>query len=215
MHPEKRPHYPAGRILVFARAPVAGSVKTRLARDIGAQKAAELYTDWLRETVRMCVSSALTPVELWCTPDTGHRVFTSLHNEYAVELVAQPDGDLGARMQTALRRALEQNEFALLIGTDCPAMDGSYLARACQELDAGRDLVVGPAEDGGYVLLGARKLDDSLFQGIAWGSDRVLQQTRTRIDTLGYNYAELPELWDVDRMEDLQRLAQERTQYIS
>lgn len=206
MDPEKHFQYPLGSILVFARAPLPGRVKTRLAENIGAQRAATLYTDWLCETVRMCATSALAPVELWCSPDTEHEIFTSLRAAYGLKLATQPQGDLGTRMQAAMHQALQQGEFTVLIGTDCPAMDVDYLASACRVLQAGTELVLGPAEDGGYVLLGARKLDDSLFDGIPWGTGRVLQQTRMRIASIGYRHAELASLWDVDRYEDLQRL---------
>lgn len=206
MNSRQQFRYPLGKILIFARAPVPGYVKTRLAEDVGAQKAAELYTDWLCETVRMCATSQLAPVELWCAPDTGHNTFSSLRNSCGVQLTSQPKGDLGTRMQAALHRALQKNEFALLIGTDCPVMDVGYLTSACRALDAGQELVLGPAEDGGYVLLGARKIDASLFRDIPWGTGCVLQTTRKRIQALGYKYTELTSLWDVDCYRDLQRL---------
>jgi rSAM/selenodomain-associated transferase 1 len=154
----------------------------------------------------MCVTAELAPVQLWCAPDTRHHTFSHLHHAFGVRLVPQPEGDLGMRMQAAFQEALRQSEFALLIGTDCPVMNADYLESAFVALHAGEELVVGPAEDGGYVLLAARKISDSLFRNISWGTGDVLRQTRKRIEVLGYRYRELPSLWDVDYYKDLQRL---------
>jgi hypothetical protein len=85
-------------------------------------------------------------------------------------------------------------------------MTADYLARAFALLDGGADAVVGPAEDGGYVLLGLRRMDKRLFEDMAWGTDRVLDQTRERLAVLGWRWQELETLWDVDRPEDLERL---------
>jgi hypothetical protein len=93
----------------------------------------------------------------------------------------------------------------VLIGTDCPAMNADYLRRACRYLDAGSAVVLGPAEDGGYVLIAARTCDRRLFSDIPWSSDRVLQLTRARLRALKLPYKELDTLWDVDRPEDLRR----------
>ena len=197
--------YPEGRILVFARAPVAGRVKTRLAAVVGTGRAAALYRSWLRTTVERAVTARLAPVELWTTPAVGHPYFAELMTDYDLRVRPQGDGDLGRRMERALRLALEEASFAILIGSDCPLMDGDYLEAACARLQDGMEMVIGPAEDGGYVLLGARRCETALFRDMPWGSERVLAHTRKRLLALGCRWAELDALWDIDTAEDLRR----------
>jgi rSAM/selenodomain-associated transferase 1 len=197
--------YPDGRILVFAKAPVAGEVKTRLAAQIGKQAAAELYEQLVRDTVGLTVEARLAPVELHVASQSGHPLFVSLADRQAVEVKLQAGVDLGQRMYNAVKSTLRTADFALLIGTDCPTMSATYLQCACQQLDAGSAVVLGPAEDGGYVLIGARSCDQRLFTDIPWSSDRVLQLTRARLQALKLPYAELDTLWDLDRLEDLRR----------
>ncbi|MEA2078389.1 MAG: TIGR04282 family arsenosugar biosynthesis glycosyltransferase [Pseudomonadota bacterium] len=197
--------YPAGRILVFAKAPVAGEVKTRLAAHIGKQAAAVLYEQLVRDSVGLAAGARLAPVELHVASQSCHPLFVSLADRQAVEIRRQKGADLGQRMCNALKSALRTADFALLIGTDCPAMSADYLQQACQRLDAGSSVVLGPAEDGGYVLIGVRSCDERLFTDIPWSSDRVLQLTRARLQALKLPYAELDTLWDLDRLEDLRR----------
>ena len=197
--------YPAGRLLVFARAPVAGAVKTRLAASIGAQAAARLYRRLIQETLRTALQAGLAPVELHVTPDTTHPFIRSLACGLPVAIRAQRGADLGERMHNALQQALVDSEFALLIGTDCPVMTGEYLHQACRKLHTGTELVVGPAEDGGYVLIGARHACSAVFDSMPWGSARVLQATRDRAQSLNLRYAELAALWDLDTPADLAR----------
>ncbi|MCA1990227.1 MAG: TIGR04282 family arsenosugar biosynthesis glycosyltransferase, partial [Desulfarculus sp.] len=118
----------------------------------------------------------------------------------------QDSGDLGRRMDLALTRALaEGEERAVLIGSDCPGLTAEILEQAFAVL-ADHDLVLGPAQDGGYYLVGLRRPAPEIFRGIAWGSDRVLRQTLNRAGELGLRVALLPELADLDRPEDLPRL---------
>jgi rSAM/selenodomain-associated transferase 1 len=198
--------YPNGRILVFARAPVPGEVKTRLASRIGDRAAAALYEELVRHALGVAVASRLAPVELHVASQTHHPFFRTLAAQQALTKIESQQGeDLGERMCNALRSALDTADFAVLIGTDCPAMTADYLREACEFLDAGKAVVLGPAEDGGYVLIGARTPEEHLFADIPWGSERVLQLTRERLQALKLRYAELATLWDVDSFEDLRR----------
>ena len=197
--------YPDGRILVFARAPVAGEVKTRLAAHIGKQAAASVYRQLLCATLDMASASGLAPVELHVASQPGHPLFQSLADRWPLEIRLQQGVDLGQRMHYALQSALRQAAFAVLIGTDCPEMNAAYLQRACQLLDDGSAVVLGPADDGGYVLIGVRSCDERLFRAIPWGSNRVLQLTRERLRALQLRHTELDSLWDLDRPEDLRR----------
>jgi rSAM/selenodomain-associated transferase 1 len=197
--------YPAGRLLVFARAPVAGAVKTRLAAGIGARAAARFYRELVCATLDTAVGARLAPVELYVTPDTSHPFFRSLTQRWPISARCQQGANLGQRMYSALEHALRDSQFALLIGSDCPVMGADYLDQACRELQSGKDLIVGPAEDGGYVLIGARRCCQPLFESVPWGTDAVLQVTRARAQSLGLRYAELGVLWDIDTAADLQR----------
>ena len=197
--------YPDGRILVFARAPVAGEVKTRLAAHIGKQAAASVYRQLLCATLEMASASRLAAVQLHVASQPDHPLFKSLADRWPLEIRLQQGVDLGQRMHYALQSALRQAAFAVLIGTDCPAMNAAYLQRACQLLDDGSAVVLGPADDGGYVLIGVRSCDERLFSELPWGSNRVLQLTRERLRALQLRYTELDSLWDLDRPEDLRR----------
>lgn len=198
--------YPHGRILVFAKAPVAGEVKTRLAAGIGDEQAATLYARLVSATVRTAAGAALAPVELHVASAMDHPLFVALAREWSMELRAQRGADLGERMYNAMQDALSGSSFVILIGTDCPLMTADYLGRACRQLDRGIPVVLGPVEDGGYVLIGARCCDRRLFTGVPWSSGRVLQCTRERLRSLDLAFAELATLWDIDRPEDLERL---------
>ena len=190
---------------MFAKAPVPGEVKTRLAAHIGKQAAVVLYEQLLRDTVGLALGTGLAPVELHVASQTSHPLFMSLNDGQPLEIRLQKGADLGQRMYHALQTTLRTARFALLIGTDCPAMTADYLQRACRQLDAGSAVVLGPAEDGGYILIGARTCDERLFTDIPWSSDRVLQLTRARLQALKLPYTELDTLWDLDRLEDLTR----------
>lgn len=201
--------FPAARLMIFAKAPVAGAAKTRLVPALGEQGAAEFQARLTERTLALAVNANLAPVELWCSPDCRHPFFQSATS--ATERRVQHGQGLGERIAHAFATVLTHHPYAVLIGTDCPAMTQDYLARAFASLDGGADAVIGPAEDGGYVLLGLRRMDNRLFEGVAWGTDRVLNQTRERLAALGWPWEELETLWDVDRPEDLERLGACRT----
>jgi rSAM/selenodomain-associated transferase 2/rSAM/selenodomain-associated transferase 1 len=192
---------------VFAKAPVPGHVKTRLAHAIGSAEAAVLHADLVERTLATaCAARAagiVDAVELWCAPDTGDPAFARWRDRFQVTLATQVGHDLGERMQHALTCALARGTPAVLIGTDCPLIDVEYLAQAARALVT-HDAAFGPVEDGGYVLVGlARSID--AFGGIAWGEPGVMATTRARLAALGASWHELPTLWDLDREEDLAR----------
>ena len=193
--------YPDAIVQIFARAPVPGVVKTRLIPALGADGAAALQTKLLQRTLAMATQSELAPVQLWCAPDCDHAAFPDCPG---VSRYVQQGADLGERMHHALIAGLETARRVILIGTDCPGLDGGYLCQAIERL-AAHDVVLGPAEDGGYVLIGWRRPVD-LFTGVDWGSERVLDQTRARLRAAGASWHELPVLWDVDRPADVSRL---------
>lgn len=201
---------PETAILVFARAPIPGTVKTRLIPALGATGAARLHELLVRNALAAVVDAAVAPVEIWCNPTTAHPVFQDVHRSLGVRLRTQQGRDLGERMAFAISESLKSAETALLIGTDCPALSPDDLRAAHSALRSGYDAVIGPAEDGGYVLIGLRRPAPELFSGIEWGGAEVLGQTRERMTLLHLRWLELPVRWDVDRPADLVRLAQAR-----
>ena len=191
------------RIIVFAKAPAAGRVKTRLIPRLGAAGAAELHVRLIGHALRAARDAALGPVEL-CADGWNASL------EAAVAAVGatrseQGDGDLGARMARAIERGLSRDPNVILIGTDCVALDAAYLRAAAQGL-AAADAVFGPAEDGGYVLVAMRRLWAEAFDRIEWSTERVMAQTRERLLGAGASWSELRTLWDIDRPEDYDRL---------
>ena len=138
-------------------------------------------------------------------PAPLHPALTRWAARSGATLHPQQGNDLGARMQAALRSALDRGRPALLIGTDCPALDAAHLAAAADAL-RDHDAVFVPAEDGGYVLVGLARAVDA-FEGIAWSAAGVMAATHARLAAAGASWRELPPLWDVDRPEDLRRLA--------
>ncbi|HKB74784.1 MAG TPA: TIGR04282 family arsenosugar biosynthesis glycosyltransferase [Burkholderiales bacterium] len=198
------------RVIVFARAPEPGKVKTRLIPALSAAGAAELHRRLVRHSLGAATGARLGPVELWCAPDTGDPFFRECERRLGVSLSAQGEGDLGARMQRAFESALARAGRAILVGSDIPALSAQYLRDADQALVRGNKVVLGPAEDGGYVLIGLSRCDPELFRDIPWGGPEVMAETRRRIASLAWRSRELPVLWDVDRPEDLGRLPQEK-----
>ena len=193
-------------LIVFARAPVPGQVKTRLIPSMGLSAATVLYEQLVMHGLSIAINARLGPVDLWCAPSTSHPFFLQLTRKFPIALFKQAGGDLGHRMAHAFRKTLKKTSHALLIGTDCPTLTHDDLREAAEGLRRGIDAVIGPAEDGGYVLIGLRRCVPELFAGIPWGTGSVLHQTRLRLKELGWKWHELSEHWDVDRPEDVERL---------
>jgi len=195
-------------IVVFAKAPVPGEAKTRLIPHLGAAGAARLHAALIERALETARAADLGSVELCCAPDAAHPFFATCAERYGVALTAQAAGDLGTRMAAAFDRVVPDAGPALLIGTDCPALKSVHLREAAAALATGCDAVLGPAADGGYVLVGLARPSLQVFEGIEWGGSSVLRDSRARLATLGWRWHELAELWDVDRPDDLTRLAE-------
>lgn len=195
-------------LIVFARAPQPGRVKTRLIPLLGAEGAAALHRGLVEQTLATARDAGCDRVELYCAPDCDHAFFLECAALYGVGLRVQADGDLGVRMRSALASALTQSRAAIVIGSDCAVLQRDDLREAVAAL-AGKDAVLGPAEDGGYYLLGLRRCEETVFEGIAWGSTTVSLETRRRFERLGWDWQETPLRWDIDRPEDYLRLRRE------
>jgi len=192
------------QIAVFARAPVAGAVKTRLIPRLGADGAARLHEQLVQRTLATACAVAGARVTLWIAGDPAHPGVVQWAARHPVALRAQCDGDLGARMLAAFRAA---GGALVLIGTDCPALAGADLVAAAAGL-AAHDAVLQPAEDGGYVLIALRAPCAALFDGIGWGGAQVMADTRRRARAAGLRLSERPPLPDLDTPQDYDRAVQ-------
>ena len=216
-------------VIVFAKAPVAGQAKTRLAPALGAAGAAALAERLLDHAVAQAVAANLGSVALCVTPHAAHPAFQRLRARHGLALTLQGDGDLGTRMHRAITQALtqpltqppERHRSVLLIGSDAPALTAAVLRAAAAALDdadadagagagAGAggdaDAVFVPALDGGYVLVGLRRPAPALFANVAWSTGQVMAMTRQRAAAAGLRLAELPALADIDEPADLVHL---------
>jgi rSAM/selenodomain-associated transferase 1 len=186
-------------IAVLAKAPVPGLAKTRLIPALGADGAANLQERFISLTVE--TARKVAGVTVWAEPDDTHPIFRQLAGR--VRLACQVPGDLGARMLAAAAAA---GGPVLVIGTDCPALSVDHLRTAVDLLRQGIDVVINPAEDGGYVLIGMNEPDPCLFAGMVWSVPTVMAETRRRLARSGLSWREPARLWDVDVPEDLERM---------
>ncbi len=194
--------------LVFAKAPRAGEVKTRLVPLLGAQGAAALHRQLVHRTLITATDADLGPVELHAAPDIDDPFLQDNAQRFGIALVPQRGADLGARMRNAFDDGLARHAHVIIIGTDCPVLTAQHLRDAQAALDSahgGNDAVLIPAEDGGYALIGLTRCDNRLFDSIAWGGDTVLAATRERLKLLKWRWHELETLWDIDRPDDYRR----------
>jgi rSAM/selenodomain-associated transferase 1 len=193
---------PTRAIIVFARQPRAGRVKTRLWPDLGACGATEVYRRLLDRTLEIVDRTAGLDRCLYAAERDELGYFERrLTAAWRVEL--QSRGDLGARMHSALNQLLTKVSCACLIGSDCADFSSSDLSAAFDALAHGSDVVLGPTADGGYWLIGLRVDREALFRDVPWGTDRVFRQTVAAIDRAGLTAHYLPVRHDVDRVEDL------------
>jgi len=197
--------YPDAVLMIFCKAPFAGQVKTRLIPELTGEQAMQVHIELTQRTLQLAVTSNLCPVQLWCTPSTDHPFFTASAQTWQVILQQQQGNDLGERMNNAFCSALISYSRALIIGCDCPSLTKQDLEEALAVLNQRRCCVLAPAEDGGYVLIGLNQPHPELFDNMPWGTERVLELTRTRIKHFNLHHYEIKDQWDVDTSKDLKR----------
>ena len=192
-------------LLIFAREPVLGKVKTRLAADIGVDAALAVYRELLALTAA-AVAKAAVPATVWLAEAPAPPAESTLPRPEWPGLswrVQPPAGSLGERMANAFEAAFAAGAGrVVIIGTDCPSLSAELLHRAFDKLGA-HDLVIGPADDGGYYLLGLRELQPELFRNKDWSTATVLPDTLADAGRLGLRVVLLPTLSDVDSVRDL------------
>ena len=185
----------------FARAPVPGRVKTRMVPALGEEGACQLHRELLQWTCRNLLATGCH-VELWLDADSQDAAIGACAERGADISRRQVGGDLGDRMYNALQDGLGRYTQVILVGSDCPWLTPQQLQCAADELSQ-QEVVVQPAQDGGYVLIGARRIGPDVFDGVAWGGADVFSQTGARLRQGGYRWAALQALPDVDRPADL------------
>ena len=205
----------AFHIAIFCKAPVAGSVKTRLIPAFGAEGAKNIYVQLVERTlatVRDTCHDQNASASLWVADDVANESLQQWSNEFNFPTHLQVGADLGARMLHCLQtmhgeheRATDDRKPVLLIGTDCPAFTREHLLRAAKALTAACAWVFTPSEDGGYVLVGSNAPRAEPFTEIAWSTSDVMMQTRAALAAMHLKWAEMDTLWDVDVAPDVLR----------
>jgi uncharacterized protein len=193
------------RTMILAKAPIPGTVKTRLIPALGAEGAAALAAAMLQRTVAMAIEATLGPVELCVAPCLGLPHWQELALPPQLAWSEQGEGDLGARMARAARRSLQGGEPVLLIGTDCPGLEAIQLRTAAAQLRH-HEAALLPTQDGGYALLGLRRFDLAPFEAMPWSTAQVFIETCRRLSAIGWSWQGQAPLADIDVPEDLVHL---------
>jgi len=194
---------PEARIVVMAKYPAPGSVKTRLAAAIGAEPAARLQEAFVRDLAARLADAGVSPTWAYWPPEAPFR---ALVPEGAVAV--QRGVDLGARMANAAADVIADGAAgAVLLGADVPHVDLGAVRTACRLLRDAAEVVIGPTEDGGYYLLGVRWVRPELFTAMPWGGPTVYTETLARCAGIGVQPQVLATTFDVDGPSDLARLA--------
>lgn len=193
------------RLVIFAKAPQPGAVKTRLIPALGAEGAAALARRMLSHTLQQALAAGVGPVELCMSPAPGDAAWQSVALPTAVVRTAQDEGDLGQRMASAVARITRQRQSVLLFGTDCPALTATHLAEAARQL-AQHDAVLLPVADGGYILIGLKAPCPELFTDMPWSTSAVAAETQRRMAALDLRVWQGPTLHDIDEAADLTHL---------
>lgn len=201
-------------LVIFAKAPIPGQVKTRLCPPLTPDEAATLHGSFVLDTLERTKTAIarfrLPAVRLLaCAPSSTHVFFKIMAERHGVRLLDQEGADLGARMHAAFASLFAQGfTRVVLVGTDVPSLPLAHYRQAFEMLGS-HDLVLGPAQDGGYYLMGLTRPAAELFHEIPWSGDQVLAATRDRADTAGLRTVLLPVWRDVDTIDDLLALIQD------
>jgi uncharacterized protein len=193
-------------ILIFVKLPEKGSVKTRLAKDLGHGFVQTLYRNFVLDLLETLAKVKWPIIIYFHPPESGNVVSKWLGKNYTY--APQKGVDLGERMKNAFADAFADGiSKAILIGSDLPDLQNNILDMAFKALNV-NDIVIGPSADGGYYLIGFRHSSflPEVFKGISWGTDTVLKDTLKILREKNYRVSILPELRDVDTIEDLKAL---------
>lgn len=185
-------------LIIFAKNPRLGKVKTRLAEGLGEILALEVYIELLRTTDDIIRSLPVAKYIYW---DGGIPENQNYFSDDCIHR-KQVDGDLGLKMAEAFSEVLGKHSLVCIIGTDCPYLSSEILMNAYDHLSDKIDYVIGPALDGGYYLLGLKRVFTELFQDMVWSTDQVYEITTKRGKDLNLSFYNLPKLGDIDDARD-------------
>ncbi len=196
-------------LIVFAKAPIEGYVKTRLCPPLTPDEAASLHGSLVLDLLERCQALKGCDRILAGAPTPDHPFFGAMKTRFKIPIWEQVGDDLGARMSHAFQSVLGlPYQSAIIIGTDIPGITVQLISSAMKSLQD-HDVVVGPTEDGGYYLIGFRSPTPKLFENIAWSTNTVFSQTEEKANAMGLSMKVLPMLRDLDTIEDLQAFIQE------
>jgi len=189
------------QLIIFIKEPIAGQCKTRLIPLLGKQGATDFYKQLANHSVTTARQLKNIDIALYSYPDTQHAFIQNLVTSSNASIHSQQGKDLGERMYNALNTSLKKHTHSVLIGSDCPGITCDYIEQAFTALDT-YDITLGPATDGGYVLIGCTQITPTIFTNTEWSSPTVLQQCINNIKHANYSHHLLGELWDVDTPND-------------
>ena len=196
------------RLCIFTRVPRLGAVKSRLAATLGAEEALAAHCELVENALAGLAAIPGIDTELWLDGAPDATVSAWLER-WPMRLRRQHGAELGARMYHALADCLATGHAGIVVGTDCPELDAAYVSRAAAVL-ARHDVVLGPAEDGGFGLVGLARPAFGVFDGVAWGGPQALSGTLANAMRLRLRTCLLPQIWDVDTFPDWERWQRRR-----
>ncbi len=189
-------------LVVMAKAPVVGKVKTRLIPELGEYGAVEVYQQLLEETLKRAAERDSYVREISCSPDIHHPEFKRLSEQYRYSLRQQPEGDLGQRMSQVFDQALAEYTSVVMIGSDLINIHAKDVERAFELLKQKNPVVLGTTADGGYGLIGLSQYVPQLFEDIPWSTSQVTAITRKRAEDINLNVIEITGFQDIDTYDD-------------
>jgi len=190
-------------LIIFAKAPIPGEVKTRLCPPLDPDEAASLHGTLVLDAIER--TKGLQGITLYVagTPDLAHPFFKVMEGRYGARLLPQSGQDLGSRMRQVMQDAFDQGaKEVILTGTDFPTLPRAHLIEALKLIKS-HDVVLGPTADGGYYLIGLRKMTPAPFEGIAWSTGAVFAETKKKIEAAGLSLGLLPKCRELDTLDDL------------
>lgn len=197
---------PSTLLQIFLKAPEPGNVKTRLIPDVGVDKATEIHTRLVEHVLQVAKSTNVDAIQCWTAGNHSHPYIQSLAKTFSVH--QQPGKDLGDNMQYALTSGKQDFDKVIIVGGDAYSLTPDYIEQAAEQLDH-VDVVLGPAEDGGYILVAAAKSVHGMFDQIAWGTESVLEEQLNQLAALNLSHKLLAQRWDIDDIRDIKQHAPE------
>lgn len=196
----------APALILFAKCPVPGQVKTRLMPELRAEQAARVAAQLIEQSVHLAVQAWPGPVWLLTWPNSDHALFRALSANTRIRLGIQSSGDLGLKMTHAICKFTQRETAAAVMGCDVPHCPLDTLQLASDLLEQGQ-YVIGPSTDGGYYFIGLQQCLPELFTGMEWDGGNVLQSTLAAANALDIDFYQLPALRDIDSFEDLKHVS--------